>query len=103
MRVIANILYTTVPFLEENLHTPNSDRKKATIQSNRQSYLDVLIAKDVLKPDSKAQCDANNNPDNLTNGGELLILDFDCGFIKLIERFKVRITASDSTTTVTGL
>lgn len=103
MRVIANILYTTFPFLEENLHTPNSDRKKATIQSNRQSYLDVLIAKDVLKPDSKAQCDANNNPDNLTNGGELLILDFDCGFIKLIERFKVRITASDSTTTVTGL
>lgn len=103
MRVIAQILYTTFPLLNQNLHTPNSTRKKATIQANRQAFLSTLISQDVLKGNSYCQCDDKNNPDELTNGGELLILDFDCGFIKLIERFKVRITASDSTTTVTGL
>jgi hypothetical protein len=62
-----------------------------------------LISQEVLKGNSKCQCDDKNNPDDQTNGGELLIIDFDCWFVKLIERFKVRITASDSTTTVTGL
>lgn len=103
MRVIAQILYTTFPLLNQNLHTPNTTRKKATIQANRQAFLDSLISQEVLKGNSKCQCDDKNNPDDQTNGGELLIIDFDCWFVKLIERFKVRITASDSTTTVTGL
>lgn len=103
MRVIAQLLRTTFDYLDQNLHTPNSDRKKAMIQQNRQAFLDTLIAKEVLKANSKCQCDGNNNRDIDTNGGELLIVDFDCWFVKLIERFKIRITASDQTTTVTGL
>lgn len=101
MRVIANLLYTTYPLLDEVHHTPNTDRKKAMVQANRQAFLDDLIAREVLKAQSTCQCDANNNKDIDTNGGELLIIDFDMWFVKLIERFKIRITASDTTTQVT--
>lgn len=103
MRVIAQLLATTFDYLESVLHTPNSDRKKAMVQQNRQAFLDQLIAQDVLRGPSTCQCDRNNNQDKDTNGGELLIIDFDMWFVKLIERFHIRITASDDTTTVEGV
>lgn len=103
MRVIAQLLATTFDYLETVLHTPNSDRKKAMVQQNRQAFLDQLIAQDVLRGSSTCQCDRNNNQDKDTNGGELLIVDFDMWFVKLIERFHIRIKASDDTTTVEGV
>lgn len=99
VRVIANVLYTTFPYLYGLLHTPNTDRKKRMVEANRQSFIDTLISQEVLRADSKAQCNEENNKDWDTNGGEILILDFDLGFIKLIERFKIRIRATDSTVT----
>ena len=100
MRVVTQLLSTTMDFLMGVFHTPNTTAKKASVQNNRQAYLNNLIATGVLREQSTCQCDADNNKDIDTNGGEILIVDFDIWFVKLIERVHIRITASDDTTTV---
>lgn len=99
-RIIAYVLNTTFPLLDGVLHTPNTPTKMASIEDDRQALINVLIDKEVLKGDSVATCRKSNNKDVDTMGGELLILDFNLGFYKLIERFKVRITASEASVTV---
>jgi hypothetical protein len=101
MRVCAFVLASTFDLLEEILHTPNTDAKKKLVQDDRQTAIDSLVASNALKADSTAVCNSTNNTDAETAGGELLILDLDLGFIKLIERFKVRVVATDSTVSAT--
>lgn len=103
MRVIARILNQTFPVCLQYHHTPNTDRKKANIQNSIQSILDRLIASDDIRASSYVQCDKKNNPDSETNGGELLIIDMVIGFINLIDRYLIRIHATDDTVTVVEL
>ena len=96
MRVIARILQSTFPLLMTVHHTPNTVRKRSSIQTNRQTFLATLIAQDALKADSLAICNDTNNTPSATNDGEILILDFNLGFVNLIQRFLVRVIANEA-------
>lgn len=100
MRTLAFILRTSLDYVNGVIHTPNTTNKKASTELNRQTELDKLIAQEVLRPQTLAICNDQNNQDADTNGGEILILDLDIWFVKLIESIKIRVTASDSSTTV---
>lgn len=101
MRVTTQLLSTTMDYIMQVFHTPNTTAKKAMVQQNRQAYIDSLISQDVLKSQSSCQCDDENNKDIDTNGGEILIIDFDLWYVKVIEKVHIRIEASDDSTQIT--
>jgi hypothetical protein len=95
-RVCARILTYAFGVAIDAIHTGNTDARKALTQTNLQADVERLIADGALRVGSKVQCDQNNNKDVDTNGGEYLIIDYTCYFVKLIERVKIRITATDN-------
>lgn len=95
-RVIARILRYAFNVAIDVIHTGNTDQRKIFVQTNLSADLNRLIAEGSLRVQSSVQCDNANNQDIDTNGGEILIIDYDCWFVKLIERVKIRITATDS-------
>lgn len=100
-RVCARILQYAYNVAMDAIHTGNTDQRKALTQNLLQADLDRLIAQSALRQQSSVQCDAANNRDIDTNGGEILIIDYTCYFVKLIERVKIRITATDSSVSAT--
>ena len=96
-RTTARILQYAFNVAMDAIHTGNTDQRKALTQNLLQADLNRLVAQDAIKIQSQAICDASNNKDLDTNGGEYLIIDMNIWFVKLIERVKIRITATDST------
>ena len=72
------------------------DQKKALVQNLLNADLNRLKAQGALRPNSSVRCDNTNNSDLDTNGGEILIVNYDCWFVKLIERVSISILATDS-------
>lgn len=100
MRVVSLILQSTLVLADGVIHTPNTPSKRASVELDRQSYLDRLIGIENLKSESSVTCNEQNNSDIETEGGRWLIIDFDLWFFKLVERIKIRIKASDTTTQI---
>lgn len=94
-RVCARILQYAFGVAIDAIHTGNTDSRKQLAQTNLQADVERLISDGALRVGSRVQCDANNNKDVDTKGGEILIIDYTCYFVKLIERVKIRITATD--------
>lgn len=95
-RVCARILQYAFNVAIDAIHTGNTDARKALTQNLLAADVKRLVAQGALRAQSKVQCDDANNKDIDTNGGEYLIIDYTCWFVKLIERVKIRITATDS-------
>lgn len=95
-RVCARILQYAFSVAMDAIHTGNTDARKALTQNLLDSDLKRLVAQGALRVESSVVCDGTNNKDLDTQGGEILIIDYTCYFVKLIERVKIRITATDS-------
>lgn len=59
-----------------------------------------MIARGELKSESYISAGNDINTDALTNGGECLNLEAYCWFKKLTERVKIKVIATDTTTSV---
>jgi hypothetical protein len=82
------------------IHTGNTSMRKYVTQSLLTDDLMTLVEAGALYEDSKVVCDETNNSDLDTNGGEILIISYTCHFVKLIESVKFKITATDSSVSV---
>jgi hypothetical protein len=100
-RVCARILKYAYSIAMDAIHTGNTDSKKQTVQNLLNNDLRRLIGQGNLKAESTVVCDKSNNQDIDTNGGEILIIDYTCYFVKLIERVNIRITATDTSVSAT--
>lgn len=95
-RVCARILQYAFSVAMDAIHTGNTDARKSLTQNLLNADLKRLVAQGALRIESTVVCDGTNNKDIDTQGGEILIVDYTCYFVKLIERVKIRITATDS-------
>lgn len=100
-RTTARILQYAFNVAMDVIHTGNTPQRRALVQNNLNTDLDRLKAQGALRMESSVRCDDTNNYDSVTNGGEYLIIDYECWYIKLIERVLIRITATDSSVSAT--
>ena len=83
------------------IHTGNTDQRKALTQNLLNADLNRLKGQGALRVESSVRCDPSNNLDIDTNGGEILNIDYECWFVKLIERVNISILATDSSVSAT--
>jgi len=95
-RVCARILKYAFVVAMDVIHTGNTDNQKKLVQNLLSADLTRLKGQGALRKESTVQCNEANNQDIDTNGGEILIIDYTCYFVKLIEKVKIRITATDN-------
>lgn len=105
MRVIAAALSWLLTDVEYVIHTEvTSDAAdRLSFQEQCNSKLGQMIARGELKENSFISVGDNINTDALTNGGECLNIEADLWFKKLTERVKIKITATDSSVSVTDI
>jgi len=99
-RVVARVLKYGFSVAMDVLHVGNTEARRLLTANLLNSDL-TRLKPEALKIGSLAQCDNLNNTDLTTNGGEILIIDYSLQFVKLIEKVKFRITATDSSVTAT--
>ena len=100
-RVSARILRYGFSVALNALHTGNTGALKASVQNLLDADLTRLKASGDIKSQSSVLCADKNNHDIDTNGGEILIIDYEIWFVKLVERVKFTITATDNSVSVT--
>lgn len=100
-RVIARILQYAFNVAIDAIHTGNTDNRKIATQVNLNADLDRLKAQNAIRMQSSVICNESNNKDVDTNGGEILQIDYELWLIKLIERVRISITATDSSVSAT--
>lgn len=102
MRVTAALLAWLMSDVEYAIHTEvtSDEAQRISFQERENSKLGQMIARGELKSNSYISCGNDINTDALTNGGECLNVEAYCYFKKLTERVKIRIIASDTTTSV---
>lgn len=100
MRMVAVILRNTFNMLENVIHTDISANVNSRLQfqSDLNSMLGELKARSEIRSQSTADVGSELNSDANTNGGEYLNILLDIWFMKLTERARIYIKASDSTT-----
>lgn len=98
-RVCARILKYGFGVAMDVIHTGNTPARKSLTQNLLNADLNRLKAVGALRVESSVLCSEQNNQDIDTNGGEILIIDYTCYFVKLIEKVNIRITATDSSVT----
>lgn len=105
MRVTAALLSWLLTDVEYVIHTEvTSDAtERLSFQEQCNSKLGQMIARGELKSESFISCGDDINTDALTQGGECLNIEADLWFKKLTERVKIKITATDSSVTVTDI
>lgn len=105
MRVTAALLSWLLTDVEYVIHTEvTSDAtERLSFQEQCNSKLGQMIARGELKSESFISCGDDINTDALTQGGECLNIEAELWFKKLTERVKIKITATDSSVTVTDI
>lgn len=105
MRVTAAVLSWLLTDVEYVIHTEvTSDAAdRLSFQEQCNSKLGQMIARGELKENSFISAGDDINTDALTNGGECLNIEADLWFKKLTERVKIKITATDSSVSVTDI
>ena len=105
MRVTAALLSWLLTDVEYVIHTEvTSDAtERLSFQEQCNTKLGQMIARGELKSESFISCGDDINTDALTQGGECLNIEADLWFKKLTERVKIKITATDSSVTVTDI
>lgn len=102
MRVTAALLAWLMTDAEYAIHTEvtSDEAQRIAFQERCNSKLGQMIARGELKSESYISAGNDINTDALTNGGECLNLEADCWFKKLTERVKIKVIATDTTTSV---
>lgn len=105
MRVTAALLSWLLTDVEYVIHTEvTSDAtERLSFQEQCNTKLGRMIARGELKSESFISCGDDINTDALTQGGECLNIEAELWFKKLTERVKIKITATDSSVTVTDI
>lgn len=98
-RVVARILKFAFGVAMDAIHTGNTEAKRLLVYNLLNTDL-TRLKPDSLRAQSKVICDSTNNTDLRSNGGEILIVDYELYFVKLIERVSFTITATDSSVSV---
>lgn len=101
-RVTAKILKPTISRVLAAIHTDTvSDVfMRAALQNDLQAIIDNEIGARNVNPLSQALVLDSENADAKTRGGELLVVDLVLYYKKLVERASIRITATDSSVSV---
>lgn len=102
MRVTAALLAWLMTDAEYAIHTEvtSDEAQRIAFQERCNSKLGQMIARGELKSESYISAGNDINTDALTNGGECLNLEAYCWFKKLTERVKIKVIATDATTSV---
>lgn len=102
MRVTAALLDWLMTDAEYAIHTEvtSDEAQRIAFQERCNSKLGQMIARGELKSESYISAGNDINTDALTNGGECLNLEAYCWFKKLTERVKIKVIATDTTTSV---
>lgn len=102
MRVTAALLAWLMTDAEYAIHTEvtSDEAQRIAFQERCNSKLGQMIARGELKSESYISAGNEINTDALTNGGECLNLEAYCWFKKLTERVKIKVIATDTTTSV---
>lgn len=102
MRVTAALLAWLMTDAEYAIHTEvtSDEAQRIAFQERCNSKLGQMIARGELKSESYISAGNDINTDSLTNGGECLNLEAYCWFKKLTERVKIKVIATDTTTSV---
>lgn len=102
MRVTAALLDWLMTDAEYAIHTEvtSDEAQRIAFQERCNSKLGQMIARGELKSESYISAGNYINTDALTNGGECLNLEAYCWFKKLTERVKIKVIATDTTTSV---
>lgn len=102
MRVTAALLAWLMTDAEYAIHTEvtSDEAQRIAFQERCNSKLGQMIARGELKSESYISAGNGINTDSLTNGGECLNLEAYCWFKKLTERVKIKVIATDTTTSV---
>lgn len=102
MRVTAALLAWLMTDAEYAIHTEvtSDEAQRIAFQERCNSKLGQMIARGELKSESYISAGNDINTDALTNGGECLNLKAYCWFKKLTERVKIKVIATDTTTSV---
>jgi hypothetical protein len=99
-RVAARILRYGFNVALNAIHVGNTGALKASVQNLLDADLTRLKASGDIRSESSVLCAESNNKDVDTMGGEILIIDYEIYFIKLVERVKFTITATDNSVAV---
>jgi hypothetical protein len=99
-RVAARILRYGFEVALNAIHVGNTGELKASVSNLLNADLNRLKASGDIKAQSSVLCSDANNQDIDTNGGEILIIDYEIYFIKLVERVRFTITATDTSVSV---
>lgn len=102
MRVMAALLAWLMTDAEYAIHTEvtSDEAQRIAFQERCNSKLGQMIARGELKSESYISAGNDINTDALTNGGECLNIEAYCWFKKLTERVKIKVIATDTTTSV---
>lgn len=102
MRVTAALLAWLMTDAEYAIHTEvtSDEAQRIAFQERCNSKLGQMIARGELKSESYISAGNDINTDALTNGGECLNIEAYCWFKKLTERVKIKVIATDTTTSV---
>lgn len=102
MRVTAALLAWLMTDAEYAIHTEvtSDEAQRIAFQERCNSKLGQMIARGELKSESYISAGNDINTDALTNGGECLNLEAYCWFKKLTQRVKIKVIATDTTTSV---
>lgn len=102
MRVTAALLAWLMTDSEYAIHTEvtSDEAQRIAFQERCNSKLGQMIARGELKSESYISAGNDINTDALTNGGECLNIEAYCWFKKLTERVKIKVIATDTTTSV---
>jgi hypothetical protein len=101
MRVIEAILGRVINAVFTIIHTPTAADpiQRALFQSQLTSILTDFMPSEIL-PDSFADVSASLNNDTATHGGEILHINLNLHLMKVVERVKISVIATDSSVTV---
>ena len=101
MRLVAELLRTTFVVVDTVVHLPNTPTLRETVRLDRQTFLDDWIGNEMLKSDSTVSLSDELNAASKTEDGKYLVIEFNLGFVRLIERVNIIIKASQTSTDVT--
>ena len=102
MRVTAALLKWLLTDVEYTIHqdTVGNTVELLRFQDRCNQKLQQMVSRNELKADSVILCGPDQNTDELSQGGTCLNIECYLYYINLVKRVKIKIIASDSTTSV---
>lgn len=100
-RVLAALLRNIKPLCLDAIHTQTAADAilRSQFETRLNNVMNTFIGNRDLQPDSIAICNASNNSDAQTLGGQILNVILKCHFIGLVEMVNIKVVATDSSVT----